>query len=301
MNISKATPLDDISWDALKLVLTIARHGNQAAAGRALNLSHATVLRQLNKLEQQLGVRLFERLRQGYQLTPAGQMLTDAAYEIEARMQETQRSLQGQDQALAGSLHITTTDTLHNALLAPLFVQFQQHYPNIQLIVQVDNRALDLNRREADIAIRPTQSPPESWVGRPLGILQQALYRSRHLIKSTTPRYVGITQDMGDRTLWAWQQQHHHPIAYQVNSIAALKAAILAGAGVGPLPCYLGEADHNLERVSNPIAALTTHVWMLTHADLRHQARVNTLMRYLAAQHPMPPVIEMMDSSSDHA
>ncbi|MGM0559641.1 MAG: LysR family transcriptional regulator, partial [Pseudomonadota bacterium] len=151
-------------WDDLRVVRAIAEMGSLSGAGRRLGLSHATVFRRLGEIEARLGVRLFERARGGYSPTPAGEDLAATAGRVEAEVLEVERRLAGQDLRPAGSLRVTTTDTLLSGLLSPLFTEFRQAFPEIALEVSLSNNLFNLSRREADVAIRPVQDPPDTLV-----------------------------------------------------------------------------------------------------------------------------------------
>src|SRR4051812_43776618 len=101
-----------IPWDDLRYVLAVAAEGSLAGAARALGVNHTTVLRRMNRFEEQLGARLFERLPTGYLLTADGEELISAARQMEDTVVTLERRLSGQDRKLAGAVRVTTTDTL---------------------------------------------------------------------------------------------------------------------------------------------------------------------------------------------
>ena len=125
-----------IRWDDLQIVLAIAESGSLSGAGRQLGLSHATVFRRLNDMEERLGVSLFLRTARGYTPTPAGEDVASTARRVQAEVLGTERRIAGRDMKLSGTLRITTTDTLFYGLLSPLFADFRERHPDIQLEVQ---------------------------------------------------------------------------------------------------------------------------------------------------------------------
>lgn len=275
-----------IRWDDLQIVLAIAEAGSLSGASRALHISHATVFRRLSEMERRLGVTLFERSRTGYTPTVAGDDLAAAAKRVQSEINNAERRIIGQDLALTGSLRVTTTDTLFAGLLSPLLASFRQRYPDITLEVVISNQLQSLSRREADIAIRPTRSPPETLVGRKISDIALAIYGQKTHWQNTplpldpaslqTENWIGPDVHLGDATLEKWMMDKS--AAYKLDSMLGMQSAVHHGAGIAVLPCYLGDADEALLRLSDPIEALTTQLWLLTHPDLRHVARVRAFM-----------------------
>lgn len=275
-----------IRWDDLQIVLAIADAGSLSGASRALRISHATVFRRLSEMEQGLGVTLFERSRTGYTPTLAGDDLAASAKRVQSEINGAERRIIGQDLTLTGSMRITTTDTLFAGLLSPLLASFRQRYPEITLEVVISNQLQSLSRREADIAIRPTRKPPEILVGRKISDITQAIYGQKALWQNAplplepaslaSENWVGPDVHLGDATLEKWMMDKS--TAYRLDSMLGMQSAVRHGAGIAVLPCYLGDADKALLRLSEPIEALTTQLWLLTHPDLRNVARVRAFM-----------------------
>ncbi|ONX33914.1 LysR family transcriptional regulator, partial [Burkholderia cenocepacia] len=165
-----------LSWDDLRLVLAVAQAGSLAGAARRLGISHATVFRRLAAIEAELGVKLFERTRAGYAPTPAGEDAAAAAERIQDEVHGVERRVAGRDVRPSGTVRVTTTDTLLSGLLSPVFAAFRHACPEITLEVSVSNAVFDLSKREADVAIRPSSSPPEVLIGRRVGTIAQAVY-----------------------------------------------------------------------------------------------------------------------------
>ncbi|MFC4352585.1 LysR family transcriptional regulator [Fodinicurvata halophila] len=278
-------------WDDLRVVRAIAETGSLSGAGRRLGLSHATIFRRLGEIEARLGVRLFERARGGYSPTPAGEDLAATAGRVEAEVLEVERRLAGQDLRPAGSLRVTTTDTLLAGLLSPILVAFRQAYPEIALEVALSNNVFSLSRREADVAIRPAQDPPETLVGRRIGVIAQTVYGRAELLEGRTEpldlqaySWVGPDEAMGYRPLERWMERHglQGACSYRLDSLLAMCAAVRDGAGLAVLPCYLGDGAPELRRLGAPIPELATDLWLLTHPDLRRVARIRAFLDFVA-------------------
>ncbi|MFG6178512.1 LysR family transcriptional regulator [Halomonas sp. THAF12] len=267
-------------WDDLRVALAIAETGSLSGAARRLGVSHATVFRRLGTIERRLGVRLFERGRSGYVPTPAGEELAATASRVAAEVAAAERRLAGRDLRLAGTLRLTTTDTLLMGLLSPILADFRQRHPAIELEIAVSNQLFNLSRRDADLALRPTRSPPEHLVGRRLGDIAQAVYVRRGA--ATESAWVGPDRHLGDAALEAWMAARTPGAACRIDTLLGMFAAVRDGLGRAVLPCYLADAEPALERLGAPIPELATGLWLLTHPDLRRVERVRAFMAHLA-------------------
>lgn len=280
-----------LAWDDLRTILAIAQAGSLAGAARGLGVSHATVFRRLGGIEQRLGVRLFERDRAGYNATPAGEELAAAAQRIESEVLEAERRVAGRDLRPSGTVRVTTTDTLLIGLLSPVFADFRAACPDIALEVAVSNLLFSLSKREADVAIRPTQAPPENLVGRRVGTIAQAVYGSAavHAPGDTLPEpgecdWVGPDDSMAYRQVEAWMAEHGADARcrYRADTLMGMLAAVRDGIGLATLPCYLGDAESRLVRFGGTIPELSTDLWVLSHPDLRGVARIRAFTDFVA-------------------
>lgn len=280
-----------LHWDDLKIVLAIFESGSLSGAGRELGLSHATVFRHLGDIEARLGVRLFDRAKSGYTPTPAGEEAAAAAGRIHNQVVDVERRIAGRDLRPRGTVRVTTTDTLLAGLLSPIFTGFSKQYQDISLEIAVSNTLFSLSRREADIAIRPTLTPPEPLIGRKIGTIAQGIYASTDLVGKTTGEFdiqhadwIGPDERMAYHALdnWMAEQAVTSSCRYRVDTLFGMYAAVRDGTGVAVLPCYLGEGDKGLTRVSGLLPGLSTDLWLLTHTDLRKTARVRAVMDFVA-------------------
>jgi DNA-binding transcriptional LysR family regulator len=242
------------------------------------------VFRRLGAIEARLGVRLFERARSGYAPTPAGEEAAEAARRVEAEVLRVEQRIVGRDLSPAGTLRVTTTDTLLFGLLSPILTAFRAAHPDIVLEVAVSNALFSLSRREADVALRPGPNPPETLVGRRLGTIAQAVY-ARAGGDPATLGWIGPEEGMAYRALDRWMAERGHDdrCGWRVDSLLGVYAAVRDGAGRAVLPCYLADADPGLERLGAPIPALATELWLLTHEALRRTARVRVFLDFVAA------------------
>jgi DNA-binding transcriptional LysR family regulator len=278
-----------MDWDDYQYFLAVAGSGSVSAAARRLGQSHSTVLRRLDKLETALDVRLFERFQTGYVLTAGGEELQALLAPIGEGMQDIERKLAGQDAALQGTIRVTTTDTLM-AVLLPALAEFRASYPGIQLQITVNNSFLNLSRRDADVAIRPSNTPPDNLVGRKLGSLHTAPYASTAYLGGRSPGgawgdydWVAPDDSLAHLRQARWLREHvpADKYAVSVDSLLGMVTAVEAGLGAGMLLCLLADARPGLVRLADPDPALDTDVWILTHPDLRRVQRIRVFTAFV--------------------
>lgn len=280
---------DRVGWDDLRLVLAIAGSGTLSGAARALAIDHSTAFRRLGALEARLRVRLFDRARDGYAPTPAGEAMVATAGRMEAELSELERRLAGQDLRPSGTVRVTTTDTLLG-VLTPCFATFRRSFPDIVLEVVVTNAFLTLTKRDADIAIRPAASAPETLVGRRVATIATAIYGAVQAMPESglgdpaAHDWVGPDDSLAHLGFAKWLRTAVPPerIVYRSNSLLGLVAAVRAGLGLAALPCFLADPDPAVCRVAPVLPEMATGLWLLTHPDLRKVARVRAFLDEMA-------------------
>ncbi|MEM6596282.1 MAG: LysR family transcriptional regulator [Pseudomonadota bacterium] len=278
-----------LEWSDMPYLLSVCEAGSLAGAARILNVNHSTVFRRVEAVEARLGVRLFERLARGYVMTAAGERFYERGIQLCAGMDDIQRDLRGQDLRLEGPLTVTTTDSLLHCL-APLFARFQQIHPDVELRLLTDVRALDLTQRSADIALRPTNSPPEHWIGRDLAKLSFATYAHRdywQAVREKDPEgyhWVLLGDDLNQSPMSKLTLRHKHDRANStvLNTMMSVFEMVNAGFGLAAMPCYLGEKHDQLVRVHDPDDSTNWRLWLLAHPDVRRSARVNAFYNFAA-------------------
>ena len=165
-----------LSWDEFRLVKAIADSRSLAGAAELLGLNHSTVFRRLSALETTIGVRLFERSRSGYQPTAAGDEMIALATKMANSIVEFERRVAGRDAKPTGHLRVTTVEAIGQHFLPAILTQFQSQNPGVVIELILSNQPLNLSRRDADVAIRMTNDPPETLVGRRICAVRWATY-----------------------------------------------------------------------------------------------------------------------------
>ncbi len=159
-------PFKNLAWDDFRLVRAVAMARGLPGAATALGVNHSTVFRRLGQIEEALGRKLFERHRAGYALTATGEDMVALAERFDDEINSFTRKIDGSEIVPEGELRVTTNDSLLVDVLTPIFAAFQRAYPKVQLDIILANQSLNLARRDADVAIRATDNPPDTLVGR---------------------------------------------------------------------------------------------------------------------------------------
>lgn len=275
-----------VDWDDLRLALAIARGKGLSGAARSLGINHATVFRRLNQLEQRMGVRLFERFRTGYAATAAGEKVVALANGIESGVTDVTRELSGQDLRPQGTVRLTTTDALL-PLIGRCLPHLRATNPEISIELCIVNMMVNLSRRDADIALRATGSPPPDLFGRKVGKFVYGIYAAKELKTaradlSALP-WVAPDDTVSHTPSAVWMAKHVPDaiIAGRGNSLPSILEMVRAGIGVGLLPCLLADRLPDVRQIGHP-APMALDLWLLTHNDLRNAARVRATMAALA-------------------
>jgi len=281
-----------LSWDEFRLVKSIAEARSLVGAAERLGVNHSTVFRRLAAVESAVGARLFDRSRAGYEPTVAGQEMIALAGTMAESVLEFERRVAGRDVKPTGDLTVTTPQAIGQHFMPAIIAEFQAQNPGIVVDLILSDQSLDLSRRDADIAIRLTNDPPETLVGRRICTGRWCVYRLRDPIAEPgaapidpTP-FIGLSDSQGTGAGRRWIKANVAPerLVAKANSAHCLLELALQGFGAALLPCFLGDHRPELSRVGYLLPELDLGLWMLTHADLRRSPRVRAFMDFAAAE-----------------
>ena len=266
-----------ITLDDVQLVAAIAKARSVRRAQSSLGGHVATLYRRLRALERRIGGPLFTMTGDGLAATTRAEPFLDAAGELADRLAEISRKVAAQDERLVGPLKVTTADSLL-PLVCECLLQFHELHPAVVVEFELANSFADLSRGEADVAIRPTASPPESLIGRRAARFDFAPFEAAE----TRAGWIGFAPDMAAVPAVRWlndRLEGEPPIRASGMWVAAQAAAL--GWGRAILPDYLG-LHFNLKQAGPPIAELRSELWVLFHPDLRGNARVRGFAAFAA-------------------
>lgn len=274
-----------MNWDDLRVFLAVARSSSISGGAKQLKLQHSTVSRRMRKLEQELGVRLFDKVPSGYELTLAGEKLVQAADRMEQEVLTVDGTLSGADLKPSGPLRVTAIDNMATTVLMPMFAGFSREYPDVTLHLMVSNVYASLAQREADVAIRLINTPPETLIGKRVCTVSSAIYGSPDYLEKlhangAEPQWLGVDCCDFHRT-WTKQICGEREHRFVVDDTLLTQAALREGMGISILPCFMGDLDPRLERYSDPLPEWDLGLWILLHPDLRRTARVLAFRDYM--------------------
>lgn len=288
-----AAPGDTLRWEPIRYFVAVARAGSVMAAARQLGVGHATVLRNVARLEAGLGLRLFDHVRTGYRLTADGEDVLDNALAMEAQAEALLRRALGKNPEPEGRLKLVLADaSLFDPM--PLLEGFRRATPRIELAIEDVGDAADsqLAALHADAAIQVTNTPPDELVGRQLSRVRFGWFASPAYLASLAGP---VAADAVEWVIWQgaaatglgdrWQERALHRltgrprIALRAGRHAEAQAAVRAGLGAGLLSTA---AAADLEALPFADAGIVAGVWLLTHPDLRRSGRVQALFDFVA-------------------
>ena len=131
-----------------------------------------------------LGQQLFEKSRAGYLPTTLAQTLAEQAERAEQALEAARIGVEQGGEVISGTVRLTCTDSVLQGLLLPALAQFMPNYPALTLELSTSNDFANLSRRDADIALRLTRTPPEHLVGRQLAEISYRVCASAAYLKS---------------------------------------------------------------------------------------------------------------------
>lgn len=278
-------------WDDLRYVFAIGREGSLSGAARRLGVNHATVFRRLKAMEDQIGVRLFDRQPDGYVATAAGEEAIAVAESLDETVTSLERRIIGRDLRPSGTVRVTLAEAVLTQVLPPMVDRFHEKHPEIVLELVASTAALNLSKRDADVAIRVTATPPEVLIGRRIATVASTAYACPSCLARfgenpdpTACDWIGYDDSLAHLNVARWLARHlgeRAPVV-RVNTVLAVKSLVEAGVAVGFMPCFMGDASEHLVRLMNPDKQWESELWLLTHPDLRHVARVRAVMDHFA-------------------
>lgn len=278
-------------WDELRFLLAAGRHGTLAAAGRALGVNATTVGRRLDELERRLGTKLFTKTPDGLRATREGASAIEVAARIEDAMLAFERQTRGGDTRLEGLVRVTAGDGMMLSLV-PLVSSFRSLYPGVQIDLLSENRVVDLERGEADIAVRIVKPTTPSLVAQKVATIGIGLYAQEEYL-ARSPRLDAVTDlrahalvgmtppfDAGPEAKWL-AQQGVTQYTVRCNTISLALAAAASGAGVAVLPHNLAVTEPRLRRVLRDVAFERRDVWLVVHREIRRRATIRAVWNFL--------------------
>lgn len=289
-----------MDWDKLKVFHAAAEAGSFTHAGERLGLSQSAVSRQVSALEGELSVSLFHRHARGLILTEQGESLNRTVREVFAKLAITEALLTESKEKPAGRLKVTTTHGFGSLWLAPRLHMFLEAYPEVTVLLLLDDAELDLAMREADVAIRMHAPKQPDLIQRHLMTMQWHICASPEYLKRHGLPKRPEELDAHRLILFG---NHHPPVpdinwlaevgrrpgnprraVLEVNSLQAQLLAIRSGAGIGAIPDYAMSDNTDLVRIMTDLKGPKIDVFFVYPEELRNSKRVAVFRDFLLAR-----------------
>lgn len=284
------------SWDEIRTAYHVARAGTVSGAAQDLGVHHATVIRHIDALEEQMGVRLFQRHARGYTPTEAGADLLRVAQATDDQFSQLAGRIRGQGDTVTGDLVVTSLASFSH-VMTPILVQFQREHPDVTVRYLTASRLFRLEYGEAHVAIR-AGSPPDQPdnVAQKLSTECISLYASKEYIAANGMpsgvgdleghRFVSFDEPQTRAPFHQWIKNNIAPkqVTFKVADERSLEQAILAGAGLGFMLDRMAGCHPDLVQVLPSREEWASPLWLVTHVDLHRTAKVQTFLKFLKVE-----------------
>ena len=279
----------DTNWDDFKTTLALIKHGTLAKAAAELNVTYTTVARRIARLEERLGERLFERLADGYQPTEYAHIVGAQAETMRQAEDNLFRQFQLKDKKLSGPFTITSPQLVITYFLLPVLQEFRSKYPDIDLNIRATNDFVDLTRREADIAIRPSKKPGDTLKGLLISEQKNTWFATEDIVEKLTENpshhFDVITyKDYPTLPPGFAERFPNAKISYTMDDMIAIHGASKGGLGAARMPLFLGTQTPGLRQLPYLAPQPYSDVWLVSHPDIWPSAKV-TAFKQIVLKH----------------
>lgn len=280
-------------WTEIRTAWHVAEQRNVTRAAQLLGMHHSSVIRHIDALEAELGVKLFQRHSQGYTPTEAGEELLRTASSVDDQLTHMMGRIEDAQSRISGQLVLTAVPGFDFSIM-PVLARYQQQYPQVELIYFSDARQFALSRGEAHVALRAGPKPAEPddivshlWDSVP-GLYASHDYIARHGLPENLEdlgrhRFVVGNEAFARAPFnqWLLARLPDEAVVLRTPQVAAIYAAILNGVGIGFLPTRLAPPATVLVLPDLRPPEWTVPVWMVTHVDLHRSPKVQSLTRFI--------------------
>ena len=285
-------------WHLIRSFLAALDAGSLLGAAKVLNTSQPTVGRHVAELESQLGVVLFERTGRGLQPTAVALGLADSARAMESGALQLGRRLSSAQAQAQGTVRITASQPVANALLPSILARMREALPEIQIELVASNTVSNLLRREADIAVRMVQPEQGTLIAKKLGSVSVGVYAHKsYLARHGTPQqpedlfhHALIGYDADETMIRGFANYGHtmtkESFALRSDDLMVQWQALLAGCGIGFVADYMGRRQPDLVKLLPMLVIPPLPMWLAVHREIRSSQRIRAVFDYLATALP---------------
>ena len=278
--------LNDFDWSLIRAFLAVAETGSLSGAARSLSLSQPTLGRQIKQLEDQMGLRLFERQARGLELTDTGESLLEPARAMRAAFGQLRLRAAGRDHKMEGTVRITASEVMAHHVLPKIIAGMREAEPNIQIELFPSDASENLLFREADIAVRTYRSTQLDVITKQIGTVEMGIYAAKsYLAKHGTPERIDdllnhtiVGYDRDDRIIvgmrdlgWPATREFFDVRCDDQNTYWEL---VRAGCGVGFTQQSFASVDPLIARVLPEVELPTLPIWLAAPEVMRSTPRI---------------------------
>jgi len=287
-----------MDWDKLKIFHTVAEASSFTKAATVLNLSQSAISRQIQSLEHELKIKLFERHARGLVLTDNGKYLFQTAHEVIAKLKDVEAIFSDEKDKLKGKLTITTVVSFGTTWLTPRIKEFMDLHPEIEIELIFDDRELDLSTRQADVAIRMRRPKQLNLIQKKFVDFNYHIYGSNEYLEKNS--YPKILKDLDKHKFITYGKGAPSPVynpdwvlklgtkegkkrksVMKVNSVYGLLLAVQSGVGLAALPDYITHNAPNLTKVLPEESGKPTETYFVYPASLKNNARLMAFRNFI--------------------
>ncbi len=287
-----------MDWDKLKIFHTVAEASSFTKASTILNLSQSAISRQIQSLENDLKVKLFERHARGLVLTDNGEYLFKSAHEVIAKIKDVESNLVGQKDKLDGKLTVTTVVSFGTTWLTPRIKEFMDLHPNIDIELIFDDKELDLSTRQADVGIWMRRPKQLNYIQKKFVDFNYHIYGSNHYLEKNG--YPKSLKDLNNHKFITYGRGAPSPVynpdwvlklgtkegkkrksIMKVNSVYGLLLAVQSGVGLAALPDYIAYNVPNLTKVLPNETGKPTETHFVYPSSLKNVARLTAFRNFI--------------------
>ncbi len=287
-----------MDWDKLKIFKSVAEAGSFTRASENLNLSQSAISRQISSLEHELGTTLFHRHARGLIMTEQGEILFQSACDVSDRLKQVEMQLNDTSNLPAGPLNVTTLEFIASTWLTPQLSSFKKLFPKIQLTILLNDRIYNLNRREADVAIRLQRSDSSDIIERHMTSIEFSLCASKKYLekngypkkKSDLEQHLMIGYPLNTTTPfakpnWIFKKLNidivNNPNVILINSMHARYTAVKNGIGISPLPNYIINQEDDFEILYPEVKIPNVDMYFVYPQERKNSRRIRVFKEFL--------------------
>ncbi|MBI1339026.1 LysR family transcriptional regulator [bacterium] len=283
-----------LDWAKLQSFVAVAEHGSLSAAARATGASQPTLSRHIAMLEEEVGLRLFDRRSDGLSLTATGAEIFEKALAMAQAANELELIATGRSEQVSGTVRITASQVMAAYSLPQILTALRIAEPQIAIELVASNETDNLLKREADIAVRMYRPLQNDVITRKVGDLTLGVFASRsYLERRGRPE---ITEDLLSHDVIGFDRSDEMVAGFKSAGVDvsrdffALRTdahfvhpeLVRAGFGVGVIETGFAQSDPELVRLFPEAMIRSLPIWLTAHAELRSSVRVRRAFDFLA-------------------